>query len=322
MSVKVRYSLPSICMLNDFFNAPLKMLLLFKQCRIGAGTGQKRLPVPPPPIKSQSSERSSNTAGSTTTALTITSELSDDSHLKCQHLSPRTALESIDTLSKAAAKRRKRWWNGIRRPKKERFFLTSQRKNTTNHGIYEGECGPSVEGSAPSPEQDDSYAHGQNCIVEPNKHDADNAIDKEKEYREENGRLRSQLKEVELATHSILLRSRKCCDENKTLRRQLKQVKASTAAYHEENERLLDELDRASALSKGLLDELNKAKSQSDMIPFYDTRVNELLEELREKDIEVSCLKEEIGELRGYYRAQLTDLMLWDDDVVGTEIGV
>ena len=116
---------------------------------------------------------------------------------------------------------------------------------------------------------------------EPVKHNANNAIEREKECREEeNDRLRSQLeqvettlKQVERSTSCTLLSSRLCHDENEALRAQLKQVKTTTVEYQEENERLLGELDRASALSKGLLGELNIAKSQSDMIPFYDTRV-------------------------------------------------
>jgi len=57
--------------------------------------------------------------------------------------------------------------------------------------------------------------------------------------------------------------------------------------YQEENERLKIEL-------KSLSNELNTAKSESEALPFYETRVNELFQELKQKDLEVESLKDEL----------------------------
>mmetsp|Transcript_14126 Transcript_14126/g.24826 ORF Transcript_14126/g.24826 Transcript_14126/m.24826 type:complete len:1280 (-) Transcript_14126:215-4054(-) len=82
----------------------------------------------------------------------------------------------------------------------------------------------------------------------------------------------------------------------------------------EENDRLRVELKQSTQNAETLLNELNASKSESEALPFYETRVSELLEELQRRDLELECLREEIGELRGDYKEQLVDSLLWDDD--------
>jgi len=76
------------------------------------------------------------------------------------------------------------------------------------------------------------------------------------------------------------------------------------ARHESSNERLNDELERSKANCETLLRELNDAKAESEACPFYETRVNELLEELKRRDLEVECLRGEICEVREFYRRQ------------------
>ena len=50
------------------------------------------------------------------------------------------------------------------------------------------------------------------------------------------------------------------------------------------------------------------------MLPFYETRVTELLEELKRRDLEVQLLKEELKEVNERAKATLVEGLLWDDD--------
>jgi len=71
-----------------------------------------------------------------------------------------------------------------------------------------------------------------------------------------------------------------------------------------------------SAAKNATSEEKSAAKaveSEALPLPINETRVNELLEDLKRRDLEVECLKEEIGELRGYYKEQQVFPLLWDD---------
>ncbi len=80
----------------------------------------------------------------------------------------------------------------------------------------------------------------------------------------------------------------------------------------QEIERLRSKLKQATQNSETLLQELNQSKSQSEIVPFLETRINDFLDELKKKDIEIECLRDEVTEIRQYYRKQVNTL-LWDD---------
>eukprot|EP00985_Skeletonema_marinoi_P015657 scaffold8143_cov142-Skeletonema_marinoi.AAC.8 len=82
-------------------------------------------------------------------------------------------------------------------------------------------------------------------------------------------------------------------------------------AQQEEIERLDAKLKQATQNSESLLQELNQSKSQSEIVPFLETRINEFLEELKKKDTEIECLRDEVTEIRKYYKNQVNTL-LWD----------
>lgn len=48
------------------------------------------------------------------------------------------------------------------------------------------------------------------------------------------------------------------------------------------------------------------------MVPFLETRINEFLEELKRKDTEIECLRDEVKDIRKYYKNQVNTL-LWDN---------
>jgi len=83
---------------------------------------------------------------------------------------------------------------------------------------------------------------------------------------------------------------------------------------HDENNALRDELNESAQNCIRAEEECNTAKTAGEMLPIYENRVNELLEELKKRDLEVLCLKEELGEIRGHYKDRLVDSLLWDDD--------
>ena len=93
------------------------------------------------------------------------------------------------------------------------------------------------------------------------------------------------------------------------------QIELATAQqYRAEAEKLRFQLDKATSNAESLLDELNKAKSESDLVPFYETRVNELLAELRNRDLEVHCLKDEVEELKGQWKKEQVGSLLWESE--------
>lgn len=79
----------------------------------------------------------------------------------------------------------------------------------------------------------------------------------------------------------------------------------------EEIEQLQANLKHATQNSETLLQELNQSKSESEIVPFLETRINEFLEELKKKDTEIECLRDEVTEIRQYYKKQVNTL-LWD----------
>jgi hypothetical protein len=89
---------------------------------------------------------------------------------------------------------------------------------------------------------------------------------------------------------------------------------AIAATLRIENTKLRTELIRAQSNATTLLGELNTSKSESEMLPFYERRVNELLEELKKRDLEVSCLKDELSEANARAKSSLVEGLLWDDD--------
>lgn len=83
-------------------------------------------------------------------------------------------------------------------------------------------------------------------------------------------------------------------------------------AQQQEIEQLRRKLEQATQNSETLLQELNESKSQSEIVPFLETRINDFMAELKKKDMEIECLREEVTEVRQYYRSQV-DTLLWDD---------
>jgi hypothetical protein len=86
---------------------------------------------------------------------------------------------------------------------------------------------------------------------------------------------------------------------------------ASRNKFQEEIERLGAKLKQSTQNSETLLQELNQSKSESEIVPFLETRINDFLEELKKKDTEIECLRDEVAEIRKYYKNQVNTL-LWD----------
>jgi hypothetical protein len=112
-------------------------------------------------------------------------------------------------------------------------------------------------------------------------------------------------------------------NELRFLRQQLKnseemiqslKVELDTArvAAKEEIDKLSAELKHSTQNCETLLQELNQSKSESEMVPFLETRINEFLEELKKKDTEIECLRDEVKDIRKYYKNQVNTL-LWDN---------
>jgi hypothetical protein len=112
-------------------------------------------------------------------------------------------------------------------------------------------------------------------------------------------------------------------NELRLLRQQLKnseemiqslkvELDTSQVAAKEEIDRLCTELKHSTQNCETLLQELNQSKSESEMVPFLETRINEFLEELKRKDTEIECLRDEVKDIRKYYKNQVNTL-LWDN---------
>lgn len=112
-------------------------------------------------------------------------------------------------------------------------------------------------------------------------------------------------------------------NELRLLRQQLKsseemikslkvELDTSRVVAKEEIDRLRTELKHSTQNCETLLQELNQSKSESEMVPFLETRINEFLEELKRKDTEIECLRDEVKDIRKYYKNQVNTL-LWDN---------
>jgi len=135
----------------------------------------------------------------------------------------------------------------------------------------------------------------------------------QRKLEEENERLKVQLQEY-IANSQVLQREvktsaqtplkaeigeltselRKAQTDNEIL------LRANTT-HQVTNEKLTVQLKQATSNNETLLAELNKSKSESEAMPFFEKRVEELLEELKRRDLEVQCLREEVKEVRQFY---------------------
>ena len=119
---------------------------------------------------------------------------------------------------------------------------------------------------------------------------------------------------------------------NKILQQEI--VESRNALRHEKEKydqfcsELVEMKKNADDKIKSLGEELHIAKCEAVMLPLYEARINELLEELKakdaqliEKDSEIACLHDEIQEIRTGFRSQVdalgalspVDSLLWDN---------
>ncbi|KAL9188148.1 hypothetical protein ACHAXT_006526 [Thalassiosira profunda] len=172
--------------------------------------------------------------------------------------------------------------------------------------------GLSVEGlddDDASLEQDDYYAQMQRHMME-------NTEVRSLRQQLANTEHTNKVLQMELANARqeatlALDNERECEEENDRLREELVEARR-------ESDQSKAELERARANRSTLKEDLATVQTESELLPIYETRVSELLEELKRRDLEVQCLRDEIGELRGHYKDQLADSLLWDNDD-GTE---
>jgi hypothetical protein len=118
---------------------------------------------------------------------------------------------------------------------------------------------------------------------------------------------------------------------------QIDQSRDALQAENEKYEQFCSELEHvkmnAESTIESLREELHVARCEAVMLPVYEARISELLEELKskddvlkqkevevkEKDDEIACLREEIQEIRTGFRSQVdalsqVDSLLWDND--------
>ena len=118
---------------------------------------------------------------------------------------------------------------------------------------------------------------------------------------------------------------------------QIAQSRDALQAENEKYEQFCSELEHvkmnAESTIESLREELHVARCEAVMLPVYEARISELLEELKskddvlkqkevevkEKDDEIACLREEIQEIRTGFRNQVdalsqVDSLLWDND--------
>ena len=128
---------------------------------------------------------------------------------------------------------------------------------------------------------------------------------------------------IEQDDYEDYIKAAKESNELRLLRQQLKkseemiqslkvELDTSRVAAKEEIDKLSAELKHSTQNCETLLQELNQSKSESEMVPFLETRVNEFLEELKRKDTEIECLRDEVKDIRKYYKNQVNTL-LWDN---------
>lgn len=119
---------------------------------------------------------------------------------------------------------------------------------------------------------------------------------------------------------------------NKNLQQEIVASRNTLRNENEKYEQFCSELvemkKNADNKIESLNEELHVAKCEAVMLPLYETRINELLEELKakdtqlkEKDEEIACLQDEIQEIRTGFRSQVdalgalspVDSLLWDN---------
>eukprot|EP00804_Cyclotella_cryptica_P015830 CCRYP_006336-RA/>CCRYP_006336-RA protein AED:0.33 eAED:0.29 QI:0/-1/0/1/-1/1/1/0/654 len=116
---------------------------------------------------------------------------------------------------------------------------------------------------------------------------------------------------------------------NKILQHEIAESRDALQLENEKYEQFCWELEQVKQKSdstiESLREELHVARCEAAMLPVYEARITELLEELKskedqlkkraeelkEKDEEIACLREEIQEVRVGFKSQV-DALLWD----------
>ena len=135
--------------------------------------------------------------------------------------------------------------------------------------------------------------------------------DVEMELREEIERMRMDLAEAIREGEEWRHASQSHREEEERLRRELAQATEIVARQREcrdENLHLQLRLKRVTENSKTLANELKASKHEGEALPFFETRLNELMGELEQRDLEVHYLREEICELKGHIVKQQMSL--------------
>jgi response regulator of citrate/malate metabolism len=156
----------------------------------------------------------------------------------------------------------------------------------------------------------------------------DNSTDEEiwEEYVVEDNELRHLREQLVKSENSNKILKQKIADCHDAL--QLENEKYDQFCYELEIVK-----QNADNTIESLREELHIARCEAVMLPVYETRISELLEELKikdhalkrkdneikEKDDEIACLRDEIQEIRTGFRSQVdalsqVDSLLWDND--------
>lgn len=124
---------------------------------------------------------------------------------------------------------------------------------------------------------------------------------------------------------------------NKIMKQEIAESRDALQIENEKYEQFCAELEmvkkNADDTIEALRDELHVAKCEAVMLPMYESRISELLEELKskedalkqkdmelkERDDEIACLRDEIQEIKTGFRSQVdalsqVDSLLWDND--------
>jgi hypothetical protein len=124
---------------------------------------------------------------------------------------------------------------------------------------------------------------------------------------------------------------------NKILKQEIAESRDTLQLENDKYEQFCSELkemkQNADKTIESLRDELHVAKCEAVMLPLYETRISELLEELKiksdalkqkdmelkEKDQEIACLRDDIQEIKTGFRSQVdalshVDALLWDNE--------
>ncbi|KAL7514427.1 hypothetical protein ACHAXN_011646 [Cyclotella atomus] len=171
-----------------------------------------------------------------------------------------------------------------------------------------------------------------NCTEEYSQCD-DNSTDEEvwEEYVVEDNELRHLREQLVKSENS-----------NKILKQEIAECHDALQIENEKYDQFCNELETVKQIAnntiESLREELHIARCEAVMLPVYETRISELLEELKikddalkqkdneikEKDDEIACLRDEIQEIRTGFRSQVdalsqVDSLLWDNDDQSTQ---